>query len=192
MIGHAFGMGQPSAAMTERQLHERRYASSRFDLLFMVVLTLINLGLLFGGETTYFLFSAFVPYQLAAFGYVYCGLMPEEFYGEEWADLTFYDTSLFVVLFIIAVLLVAVYALLAFLARKGQGGFLVAALVLFCIDTAAMLLLGGIGLDTIIDLALHAWVIFDIARGVVAWRKLKAMPPEAAAATVPEEPGNEA
>lgn len=185
-------MGQPGAAMTERQLQERRYSSSRFDLLFMVVLTLINLGLLLGGGTTYFLFSAFVPYQLAAFGYIWCGMMPQEYYGEEFADLTFYDTSVFVVLFIIAVLLVAVYGLFAFLARKGRGGFLVAALVLFSIDTAAMLLLGGIGVDTIIDLALHAWVVYDIARGVVAWRKLKAMPPEVPAAPAEEVPGDEA
>ncbi len=170
-----------ASALSERDMHLQRYRSSRFDLLFMILLTLVNLILVIAGGSTYFLFSAFVPYQMALIGYILSGMMPDDFYVGDWADTPIFDSSLFYVLFAVALVILAVYALLWYFSRNGKGGFLVAALVLFSIDTAAMFMLGGISTDTIIDLALHAWVIYDIARGVHAWHKLQALPEEAPA-----------
>lgn len=174
-------------AFSERETCLQRYSSSRFDLLFMILLTLVNLILILAGGNTYFLFSAFVPYQLAMIGYIFSGMLPDDFYVDELADIPIFDSSLFYILFAVSLVILAVYALLWYFSRNQKGGFLVAALVLFSIDTAAMLLLGGISADTIIDLALHAWVIYDIARGVHAWHKLKSMPVGAPVAAGVEE-----
>lgn len=171
------------AVMTDRQLYITRYNTARLNVLLLIILSVVNLILLAVGGNSYFLFSAYVPYQLAAFGYVLCGMMPDEFYAEGFEGITFLDPSVFYVLLVIAFMILAVYALLWFLSRKERGGFLVAVVVLISVDTVAMLL-GGISADMAIDLLLHAFVIYEMVLGIMAWRKLKAMPEEPAAVAV--------
>ena len=128
-----------------------RYA--RNMVLIILLMTLINLVFLLLEYDRYFLFSASVPY-----------------YGVALARIFELDMTLPLVL---AVVIMAGYLICWLLAKK-KSGAITAALVLFCLDTLALLL----------DLVFHVMGIIALAQGVAAGAKLKNLPPE----QVPEAP----
>ena len=64
------------------------------------------------------------------------------------------------------------------MSKKNNVGWLVAALVLFAIDTVSMFLFMGIDVSMILDIVFHAWVIYYLIAGIVAHKKLKELPLE--------------
>ena len=171
--------GQPSP----RALYEQKYRTSRMNLLLVVAFTAINLILLVTNANSYFLFSAFVPYFIATLGMIWCGRFPEEYY-EGVEDMVFLDNSVFVVLFIISLVLTALYLLAGILSNKNRVGWLIFALVFFGIDTLGMLFINGIAFDAILDVVFHGWVIYYLILGISAHNKLKNLPPEAEPAPI--------
>lgn len=91
---------------------------------------------------------------------------------------------------IVAAVICVLYLLCWLFSKKGRVAWLIVALVLFALDTILMLL-GGVGLDSIIDVIFHGWVIISLSMGVSAHFKLKKLPPEEleAAPSVEAEPG---
>ncbi len=169
------------AEMSERQALETKYNSSRANLLIVAAFTLINVILAVTSSGTYFLFSAFIPYFLTDYGmfytlsydpdvYVNLGVMPIEVA----------DISLLYILLAITAVIIAFYIISYFASKNSnKAGWLIAALVLFIIDTAVMVYLCSSDLASIIlDIVFHAWVIFSLVNGVIAARKLKALPEE--------------
>ena len=81
---------------------------------------------------------------------------------------------------------VAVY-LLCWLLSKKRAGWLTAALVLFIIDTVALVVITFALYDSpvgkLVDFLLHIWAIVELVQGVRGSKKLKALPPA-------EEPRN--
>ncbi len=114
--------GVPAAAGGQR----------RYSLLLIVILTVVNLIMTILDTNTYFLFSASVPYYL-----VFVGMGIENgFVDGAWnvkGTLTY--TGL-----VIALVIVAVY-LLCWLLSKKRAGWLTAALVLFIVDTVALVVI---------------------------------------------------
>ena len=110
----------------------RQVANGRYSLLLIVILTVVNLIMTILDTNTYFLFSASVPYYL-----VFVGMGIENgFVNGAWnvkGTLTY--TGL-----VIALVIVAVY-LLCWLLSKKRAGWLTAALVLFIIDTVALVVI---------------------------------------------------
>ena len=51
------------------EAHVKRYGSARVDLLIMIVLTVVNIVLMFFGSETMMLFSASIPYIAVGMGY---------------------------------------------------------------------------------------------------------------------------
>lgn len=141
----------------------RQVANGRYSLLLIVILTVVNLIMTILDTNTYFLFSASVPYYL-----VFVGMGIENgFVDGAWnvkGTLTY--TGL-----VIALVIVAVY-LLCWLLSKKRAGWLTAALVLFIVDTVAL-----------VDFLLHIWAIVELVLAVRGSRKLRALPPT-------EEPRN--
>ena len=170
--------------MSPRQLLKNRSANGRNNILIVLAFTAINMVLTITGNGTYFLFSAFIPYYLVTNGAVLCGMYPEEFYeevtGAPYHSMEFYDKSYFVIMLAIAIVILAVYLLCWFFSKKESRrmGWMIGALVFFSLDTLAMIFLGGIAADMIIDYAFHGWVIFSFVSAILAIRKLKAMPEE--------------
>lgn len=159
---------------TLREQLDSKYQAARFNLLLVIALTVINIVLLLTDGDSYFLFSAFIPYFLVTIGMVFTGKFPEEYYADGFEGIEFVDQSLLTVTVVIAAAIVVVYALCWLFSKKHKVGWLIAALVMFALDTIAMLSLGGLALETLIDVALHVWVLFDISRGIWAhykWRK---------------------
>ncbi len=163
-----------------RQL-EQRYTTARVNLLLVVLFTAINIVMLLTKEFTYFLFSAAVPYFLVDLGMLYCGLYPPEWYVEmELVGMEFFDSGLLVVLTAIAVVILLIYLLCFFLSKNMNAGWLIAALVMFGIDTVAMFLLTGF--SGIVDILFHAWVIYYLIIGISAYSKMKTVPVQHATA----------
>lgn len=151
--------------MSPRQMAESRYRSARLDLLIVIIFTVLNIVMLFTGSETMMLFSATVPYYAVAIAY-FANL---QYGGLEW----FITGSL-----ILAFIVLAVYLLCWFFSKK-RHGWLIVALVLFCLDTlATMVLYMGDFASGIMDFLIHGVVIWYLALGVKAGKKLKTMPAE--------------
>ena len=84
--------GNAVAQPTQRAILESRYRNSRLNLLLVVIFTTINMAFLFLDATSYFLFSAAVPYFLTYFGLYFGGKFPAETY----ADVVLKDMNLLV------------------------------------------------------------------------------------------------
>lgn len=173
-MANSFMQNRPS----HHTYYEQRYKTSRMNLLLVVILTVINLLLLVTNADSYFLFSAFIPYFIASIGMLVCGRFPEEYYTEDLEGMVFIDNSVFVFLLIISLVLTFFYLLAWFMSRKQRVGWLIFALVFFSIDTLGMLIVNGIYFESILDIIMHAWVIYYLIVGISAHSKLKKLPTE--------------
>lgn len=162
--------------MPERQVLQSKYASSRHNILLVLIFTTINLILLVANSNTYFLFSAFIPYVIVNVGMALSGRYPAEYY-EDWAEFEKMDGSVLVITLVIAVVICLLYLLCWLFSDKGRVGWLITALVLFSLDTLLMLM-GGLALDSVVDILFHAWVIISLSKGIAAHAKLKKLPEE--------------
>lgn len=172
-----FGKNTQSAPQTKREVYERNYNNGITNLLLIIAFSVINIVLLVANSNTYFLFSAFIPYFLVDVGMFYTGTYPEEYYyGLGFTE--FLDKSFLVVAVVIAAVVLVLYLLCWLFAKKKKIGWLIFAVVMACIDTVAMLVLGGIAMESIIDIIFHAWIIFSLINAVVTYNKLKKLPEE--------------
>lgn len=164
--------------LSQHKIYEQKYKTSRMNLLLVVVFTAVNVLLLATNSDMYFLFSAFIPYYIASFGMFVCGRYPEEYYIDVAEEMVFLDNSAFAIFLVISVALSLLYLLAWFMSKKNRVGWLIFALVLFGIDTVAMLLITGISSELIFDILFHAWVLYYLILGIGAHYKLKKLPPE--------------
>lgn len=173
--------------ISPRQAMENQYKVSRMNLLVAIAFTLINIIMALTATDTYFLFSAMIPYHLVVTGMFLCGKLPAEYYEGSMSDYIFYENSYLVVCIVIAVLCIAALALCWFFSRKQKIGGLIAALVLFIIDTLGMFYLYGFAPDMLINIFFHAWVIFYLISGIRACKKLKFFPEDEPVVAMPEQ-----
>ena len=159
----------------EKQMHQSRFNAARTNLILVVAFSIFNIIALATNSGYYFLFSLSIPYLLTDIGMFFTGMYPDEFYTGEYAGMLFADKSLFWGMLIVSILILGIYTLLFFLSKKNDK-MLKVALVLFCVDTAVMLL--NYGFSAIVDLAFHVWVIVILAMGVKAAKKLKELADE--------------
>ena len=159
-----------------RALYQQKFASARYNLLLVIGMTVINILMLLLGGSSYFLFSATIPYSLAVFGGLYTGKLPEEYYTDMPADFEFLPGSFFAVMLGIAIVILVVYLCCFLFSKKFKTGWMIAAAAMFVLDTLYMLYLYGIALDSLVDILLHAWVLYYLISGVVYGLKLKKLP----------------
>lgn len=153
-----FGKARPAAANHPLA----KYAAARSNLLAMLALTVINFILTIAQADTYFLFSATFPQASLIYGYV---LEAEGLPG------------LYVAGIVLGVVCIGLYFLCWLLSKK-NGAWMTVAAVLFAIDTVLLFLVYEIQADVIIDVVFHAWVLYYLISGAVAYGKLKNLPPE--------------
>ena len=166
-----------NTSRTKEQILAQRFAGARVTLYIISALTVINvLSLLFNGSY-YFFISASVPYVLVAVGMVFCGVLPEEI-ASDFAHLQIFDQSIFAMFIILAVAFIALYLMCAIFSKKGSVGWLITALVLFCIDTVLMFLYFGFSGDMIIDAIFHIYIVVTLSISIYSYFKLKKLPNE--------------
>ncbi len=161
----------------ERNKLISRFNSSRGNLLLVVAFSLINLIILITGGSSYFLFSACLPYAFADLAMLYCGKYPAEFYTEfGWDTSELFGNGVFAVMIVLAVVFIAIFFLCWIMSKNHGIGWLVCGLVLFAIDTVFMFWWWGISSDVIMDIIFHIWVIVSLSMGLAAHSKLKKLP----------------
>lgn len=170
-------------ALSKRDLYLKKYNSGRSNLLTMILFTIVNVALCLFKSTSYFLFSAQVPYFLVYEGMWWAGRMPDESYIEAFGatkeEVAFLPTTAFYVMVAFAVSIILLYVLCWVFSKKSPG-WLTAALVLFVLDTVVLVLVSLFyyifDASMIIDFAFHALVIGYLISGINAARKLKKLP----------------
>ena len=171
--------------LTQRQQLLNRYSSARHNILLVLIFTTINIVLLVANSDSYFLFSAYIPYLVVTYGMLFCGRFPAEYY-EDLLDygFEFLDTGFFVGTLIVAVVICVLYLICWLFSDKNRVGWMITALVLFSIDTL-MMVLGGLSIDSALDVLFHGWVIVSLSMGIAAHFKLKKLPAEEPAPEIP-------
>lgn len=177
-MGKLFNSNKTNEPVSERQSLEGKYASARSNLLLVVAFTVINIILLVTQSDTYFLFSAFTPYFVAGLGMILCGKYPSDFYVDDFAGMDIFGDSVFAGFLIVAGIITLMYLLCWIFSKKNRVGWLIFALVFFALDTLGMLLLGGLALESIVDIIFHGWVLFSLGNGIYVHSKLKKLPEE--------------
>lgn len=144
---------------TPRMVAQKKYGVARTNLLLMIGLTAINIILAAVGSDYMMLFSATVPYFAAVIGTI-----PE------------FGLSL-VACIVTAFVMLAVYFVCWLLSKKHYG-WMIAALVLFSLDTLVLVLLYLLAMEVsgILDAAIHIWVLYYLIVGVSNGAKLKNLP----------------
>lgn len=161
--------------ISQRMHLEMQYRTARMNLLLMAVFTAINITLISFGSSTYFLFSASIPYFLVFLGAVTSGRMPAEYYEEFEMTLEYVNPTFFWIMLAIAIVTILLFVL-CWIASKKHVGWLIAATVLFGIDTVGMFYLYGFNINMLLDIAFHIWVLVYLIIGLVAHHKLKNLP----------------
>jgi hypothetical protein len=133
----------------------KKYEQSRGNLLLTIILTVVNIALLFTPSNTMFLFSITIPYWAASFGY-------------------FLEMTGF---YIVAGVVLLLYLIFWIFSKKHYGWF-IPALILFVLD---MVFLGYVSIDIpeafdIIDVLVHIWVLYYLGAGIYFGYKLKHLP----------------
>ena len=135
---------------------ERKINSARSSLLFIVILSIVNIFAISGGS--YFLFSAYLPQVFIALAV----------YG---------DPSLLMPMIVLSVIYVFPY-LLCFIFSKKRKGWMIAALVLFIIDSIffvidvlPLFMLGDVSF--IMDAIIRVYALVSLITGVTAYSKLE-------------------
>ena len=130
----------------------------------MVILTVLNLVLLLTDSDRYLLFSISVPYFLTVLGQI--------------MDESLLSGSYTVTALVISVVVLALY-IVCFVLSKKRPGWLTAGLVLFCVDTAALIVFVFTLTDSpesfFMDFVFHVLIIVELAMAVKGNKKLKAL-----------------
>ncbi len=136
----------------------QKMRAGRTSFLTMIVLTVVNMFLLVADTTFSFPFSAIAPqlvFGIGFYGFQETGAMP-----------------LLVICGAATLLMLGVYLLLYFLSAKYVAASWIA-LILFTVDTAILIFLSvGNATNPIIDLILHAWVLWALGSMIHAQHKL--------------------
>lgn len=135
---------------------QEKYETARKNLLLMIIFTAVNVVLLILNADVMMLFSATVPYMAAAFGFAWQG------------------TGFSMVCFTIAVITVVLYVLCWYMSKK-RYGWMIVALVMFILDTLAMagMYLGLGEISGILDVVIHAWVLYYLIIGVKYGKQIR-------------------
>lgn len=157
-------------AMTQTQIYANKYNQGRFNLLWVTLFTVINIIVLITNGGTKFLFSAAIPGFLVDYTMFFCGKYPAEIY-EMYEPFEFVDDSLFYGALVVSILICVFYLLCFFLSKK-KVGWMIAALIIFSVDT--ILMFGLYDVTTIIaDIVFHAWVIASFSMAIYNHKKFK-------------------
>lgn len=162
---------QPAVDKDSREYQLQQISGGRGTLLAILVLTLINLVMVVLDQGSYFLFSASVPYYLTM---ISKGI-DNGFANGAWPE----NGPMTITALVISAVILVVY-LLCWLLSKKRGGWITVAMVLFLLDTLALVLIifyvTASPISGILDVLFHLWACWLLIQGFRANKKLKTMP----------------
>ena len=155
-------MGKNANAVPKNPL-QQKYDSARSNLMVMIAFTLINIVMLLFKTDTMFLFSATIPYFYA--------ILAVEIGALAGSYLTYFTA--------ITIAIIAAY-ILCWIFSKKHYGWMIAALVMFAVDTLFLIYvyISAGDVSGIIDALFHVYVLYYLITGVISGVKLKKAPAE--------------
>ena len=142
----------------------KKISAGRYSLQLIILLTVVNTVFLLADSDHYFVFSASIPYFLTALGMG----MDEALSGG--------IGTFTIIAVVIGIIVMGIYVLCWALGEK-KPGWLTAALVLFSLDTVGLLVITFALVDdpilNLMDIIIHALVVYELARAVACAKKLK-------------------
>lgn len=156
--------------MTEQEYQkyskaQRNYLSARYEILLIIVMTIVNMFLLPTTETYYVCSISFATFQIISA--ILAKKDPSQFgVSAELAEKALPGAIM------IAIIVTAVYVLFFFLSKKRRG-CLITLLVLVSIDTFFTLLNSALVSSAILDIVVHGVAIFFLAKGVNSGKVLQ-------------------
>lgn len=156
--------------MTEQEYQkyskaQRNYLSARYEILLIIVMTIVNMFLLPTTETYYVCSISFATFQIISA--ILAKKDPSQFgVSAELAEKALPGAIM------IAIIVTAVYVLFFFLSKKRRG-CLITLLVLVSIDTFFTLLNSAFVSSAILDIVVHGVAIFFLAKGVSSGKVLQ-------------------
>ena len=162
------------------QFWERQIKLARYMLLGTVIITVVNMAFLLGNVDMFISYCAAVPYYLLTLGKLFDnGYMPGNVNGE------FTATGL-----VMAGVILAVYLVVWWLARDSRK-WLQVGLWLIVADLAALIVMGFVlfssPLECLWEAVFHVAVIYEMAQGLSAQKKLEAALAKARAEAAQQE-----
>lgn len=138
-----------------------KYKNARLSILIVFAFSLLNLILLF--SDSYMLFSARIPLVIATVGFLLKTQTLENFY---------------LILGIVIAILTIIPYILCWLFSQKRVGWMIAALVIFAVDTVVLLIdlpsyLQAGDFSIFLDIIVHGIVIYELVVGVIAGKNLK-------------------
>jgi len=152
----------------------KKFETSRKNLLWVAIFSVVNILLMLLRANITFLFSASFPVLVIELGQI---LSEELGYS-----------PLLLIAAIISFVSISLYAVCYFLAKKHRV-FILVALILFSIDTLFLIWIITLGfeLSILLDVAFHIWILYYLITGTRTWAVLRKLPPDEEI----EEDGNE-
>lgn len=145
--------------------------TGRHSLLLILAFTVVNLLMVVLDSSTYFLFSASVPYYLT----LYAKGIDNDFVNGPWTE----NGPVTIVALIVSAVILLLFLLCWLLSRK-RTGWLVPALVLFILDTLALawctLNLVNDPAGNLVDFVFHFWAIWELIQAIRCGSRLKKLP----------------
>ena len=145
---------------------EKKFNSSRGNLLVVVILTTLNVILHLSGTDWFFLFSASFPMVVVIFGEVFTEASGNNLFLLLGASLAIISIAFFTA---------------CYLLTSKYRSWIVVALVALSLDSLILLWLLTVaeefGFSTVIEIAIRIWVMYYLVSGTRAWVALKKMPP---------------
>ena len=117
------------------QGYKKKYESARYSLLIVILFTLVNSIMLICGSESYFLFSAQFLYFILFLAKLLVGKMPADYYDPN-EPIEPLPDAIYIGAIVIVVIALAVYFLCWLKSKDLHYNWLIASLVLFCIDVA--------------------------------------------------------
>lgn len=156
---------RPAVDRNSPEYQQSQVRTGRAALIGVVILTVLNLVLLLTDTDRYLLFSISVPYFLTMLG---------QFMDENLLSSSFTVTAL-----VVSVVILALYTVCWALSKK-RPGWLTAGLVLFCVDTVALVIFVFTLMESpesfFMDFVFHVLIIVELAMAVKGSKKLKTLP----------------
>ena len=177
MYERNFIMKKKANQLSPRELCESKFQTSRYNLLLIIIMTLINIFILFIDASSYFVFSASIPYVIAIYGFYLTGKLPDDFYTDL-TDPEFFPGMVLVILLVIALVILAFYFCCYIFSKKFKTGWIIAATVAFGLDTLFMVYYYGLSGDMALDYIFHALALYYLISGIIYSIKYKKLPEE--------------
>ncbi len=157
-------------------LLKTRYELGRKSILLIFALSVVNTANVLLGGTEYYIYTSSIPYYFAYNASYLTGKLPSEYYLDWPEAMPFFDMSEYWIRAIPAVLILFLYLVVFWLAKKPRPILMATMTLYIVIDTIFRFIVFKFGAGGIIEIMFAFCMILALANSVINGYKLKKAP----------------